>query len=151
MDLTFTATDLKLRQPDGNFKVTLDGIVVGDQLVGSVEGKKVTQGYRIKVNLEKGNRKTLQADIKARVDPAKMQYSAKIDYSLIGGVIRGTAKMKFENKEFNFANVNKETKEKIELRVFLNPGDRFDPQLPVHPLQIHGPTLPLRCLQCEEE
>merc|ERR550539_322736 len=36
MDLTFTATDLNLRKPDGNFKVGLSGTVLGEQISGSV-------------------------------------------------------------------------------------------------------------------
>ena len=126
MDIKFTASDLNLRKPDGNFRVGLDGQVSGEQVSGSVEGKKTDQGYRIKVNIEKGNRKALQFDAKVKADPAKMQYSTKTIYSVLGGVIQGTIIMKYENKEFTFSHVNKDTKEKMDLRVFLNPGHKLE-------------------------
>jgi hypothetical protein len=44
----------------------------------------------------------------------------------MGGVIQGTVMMKFENKEFTFSHVNKDTKEKMDLRVFLNPGSKLE-------------------------
>merc|ERR1711990_829810 len=125
-DIKFTASDLNLRKPDGNFRVGLDGQVSGEQVSGSVEGKKTDQGYRIKVNIEKGNRKALQFDAKVKADPAKMQYSTKTIYSVLGGVIQGTIIMKYENKEFTFSHVNKDTKEKMDLRVFLNPGHKLE-------------------------
>merc|ERR1712001_802481 len=125
-DIKSTASDLNLRKPDGNFRVGLDGQVSGEQVSGSVEGKKTDQGYRIKVNIEKGNRKALQFDAKVKADPARMQYSTKTIYSVLGGVIQGTVIMKYENKEFTFSHTNKDTKEKMELRVFLNPGHKLE-------------------------
>merc|ERR1712193_75106 len=116
MDLKFTATDLNLRKPDGNFNVGLEGNVNGEQISGSVKGEKSDKGQRVKVNLTKGNRKVLQVDAKVKADPAKMQYSTKTIYSVMGGVIQGTVQMKFENKEFVFIHINKDTKEKMELR-----------------------------------
>merc|ERR1711863_210965 len=110
MDIKFTASDLNLRKPDGNFRVGLDGQVSGEQVSGSVEGKKTDQGYRVKV----------------KADPARMQYSTKTIYSVLGGVIQGTIIMKYENKEFTFSHVNKDTKEKMDLRVFLNPGHKLE-------------------------
>merc|ERR1712158_237479 len=68
MDIKFTASDLNLRKPDGNFRDGLDGQVSGEQVSGSVEGKKTDQGYRIKVNIEKANRKALQFDAKEKMD-----------------------------------------------------------------------------------
>merc|ERR1711990_1284997 len=44
----------------------------------------------------------------------------------MGGVIQGTVMAKFENKEFTFSHVNKDTKEKMDLRVFLNPGQKLE-------------------------
>merc|ERR1712038_1724523 len=125
-DVKFTASDLNLRRPDGNFRVGLDGTVAGEQLRGSVEGEKTAKGLRVKVNLEKGNRKALQVDAKVKADPANMQYSTKTIYSVMGGVIQGTVMMKFENKEFTFSHINKDTKEKMDLRVFLNPGHKLE-------------------------
>jgi len=55
-----------------------------------------------------------------------MQYSTKTIYSVLGGVIQGTIIMKYENKEFTFSHVNKDTKEKMDLRVFLNPGHKLE-------------------------
>merc|ERR1712038_878647 len=126
MDLTFTATDLNLRKPDGNFKVGLSGTVLGEQISGSVYGEKTDKGYRIKVSLTKGNRKALQVDAKVKADPAKMQFSTKTNYAVMGGVLQGTVMMKFENKEFSFKHVNKETNDNMELRVYLNPGDKLE-------------------------
>jgi len=126
MDIKFTASDLNLRRPDGNFRVGLDGTVMGEQISGSVEGEKTSKGFRIKVNIEKGNRKALQVDAKVKADPANMQYSTKTIYSVMGGVIQGTVMAKFENKEFTFSHVNKDTKEKMDLRVFLNPGQKLE-------------------------
>merc|ERR1712193_22168 len=111
MDLKFTATDLNLRKPDGNFRVALDGTVAG---------------YRIQVDLTKGNRKALQVDAKVKADPASMQYSTKTKYSVMGGVLQGTVVMKYENKEFTFTHNDKDKKEKMELRVFLNPGEKLE-------------------------
>merc|ERR1711953_666050 len=126
MDIKFTATDLNLRKPDGNFNVGLEGNVNGEQISGSVKGEKSDKGQRVKVNLTKGNRKALQFDAKVKADPAKMQYSTKTIYSVLGGVIQGTIIMKFENKEFKFMHINKDTKEKMDLRVFLNPGQKLE-------------------------
>jgi len=126
MDIKFTATDLNLRKPDGNFNVGLEGNVNGEQISGSVKGEKSDKGQRVKVNLTKGNRKVLQLDAKVKADPAKMQYSTKTIYSVMGGVLQGTVQMKFENKEFKFMHINKDTKEKMELRVFLNPGSKLE-------------------------
>jgi len=126
LDLTFTATDLNLRKPDGNFRVALDGTVAGDQISGHVEGEKSDKGYRIQVDLTKGNRKALQVDAKVKADPASMQYSTKTKYSVMGGVLQGTVVMKYENKEFTFTHVDKDKKEKMELRVFLNPGQKLE-------------------------
>lgn len=126
LDITFTASDLNLRKPDGNFRVALDGNVAGEPLSGSVEGKKSDKGYRIKVDLEKGNRKALQIDAKVRSDPANMRYSTKTAYSVMAGVIQGTVTAKYENKELTFSHVNKDTKEKVELRVFLDPGKKLE-------------------------
>jgi len=126
MDLKFTATDLSLRQPDGNFGVALAGHVYREQIGGSVKGEKTDKGYRIKVDLTKGNRKALQVDAKVKVDPAKMQFSTKTVYSVMGGVIQGTVTMKFENKEFTSMHINKDNKEKSELRVYLDPGHKIE-------------------------
>merc|ERR1719411_1625950 len=126
MDITFTANDLDLRRPDGNFKVGLAGTVAGEQISGEVEGEKTSKGLRIKVNIEKGNRKALQVDAKVKADPANMQYSTKTIYSVMGGVIQGTVMAKFENKEFTFSHVNKDTKEKMDLRVFLDVGHKLE-------------------------
>jgi hypothetical protein len=126
VDITFTASNLDLRRPDGNFKVGLSGTVAGEQISGEVEGEKTSKGLRIKVNLEKGNRKALQVDAKVKADPANMQYSTKTVYSVMGGVIQGTVMMKFENKEFTFSHVNKDTKERMDLKVFLDIGHKLE-------------------------
>lgn len=126
MDLKFTATDLNLRKPDGNFKVGLEGTVFGEAISGSVDGTASAQGYRIKVDLAKGGRKFLQVDAKVKSDLAKMQFSTKTQYSVMAGVLQGTVIMKFANKEFTFSHVNTDSKEKLELRVFLNPGDKLE-------------------------
>merc|ERR1719216_391633 len=55
-----------------------------------------------------------------------MQYSTKTKYSVMGGVLQGTVVMKYENKEFTFTHVDKDKKEKMELRVFLNPGQKLE-------------------------
>merc|ERR1712045_87043 len=73
-----------------------------------------------------GNRKVLQLDAKVKADPAKMQYNTKTVYSVMAGVLQGTVQMKFENKEFNFMHINKDTKEKMELRVFLDIGHKLE-------------------------
>lgn len=126
IDLTFTATGLNLRKPDGNFKVGLAGTVAGEQISGSVDGEKTDKGYRIKVSITKGNRKALQVDAKVKADPAKMQFSTKTVYAVMGGVLQGTVTMKFENKEFKFKHVNKDSNDNMELRVFLNPGSKLE-------------------------
>jgi len=126
MDLKFTASDLNLRQPDGNFRVGVEGTVLGEAISGSVEGTAAAKGYRIKVDLAKGGRKFLQVDSKVKADPANMQFSTKTQYSVMAGVLQGTVIMKFANKEFTFSHVNSDSKEKIELRVFLNPGDKLE-------------------------
>merc|ERR1739844_505395 len=126
VDLTFSADDLDLRRPDGNFKVGVDGTVAGDAVSGSVQGEKSPKGYRVKIDLSKGNRKALQVDSKVKADPANSQYSTKTIYSAMGGVIQGTIMMKYENKEFTFSNTDKNTKDKVELRVYLNPGEKLE-------------------------
>merc|ERR1712158_244686 len=44
----------------------------------------------------------------------------------MGGVHQGTVVMKYENKEFTFMHMDKDKKEKMELRVFLNPGQKLE-------------------------
>jgi len=94
--------------------------------IGFETFKTSAQGYRIKVDLAKGGRKFLQVDAKVKSDLAKMQFSTKTQYSVMAGVLQGTVIMKYANKEFTFSHVNTDSKEKLELRVFLNPGDKLE-------------------------
>ena len=126
VDLTFGATDLDLRRPDGNFKVSVDGMVGGDKISGSVEGKKSSQGYRVKIDLSKGNRKALQVDSKVKADPAEKSYSTKTIYSAMGGVIQGTVMLKYADKVLTFSHTDKNTKDKVELMVKLIPGKTLE-------------------------
>merc|ERR1719187_1460171 len=126
VDLTFSADDLDLRRPDGNFKVGVDGTVAGEALSGSVEGEKASKGYRIKIDLSKGNRKALQVDSKVKADPASSKYSTKTQYSVMGGVIQGTIMMKFEDGVLTFSNTDKATKDKVEFKFDLKPGKSLE-------------------------
>lgn len=126
VDLTFTATDFDLRRPDGNFKVTVDGTIGQDSLSGSVDGKKSSQGYRVKIDLSKGNRKFLQVDAKVKADPKNKEFSTKTIYSAMGGIIQGTITMKYADKKFTFSNTDKNTKDKIELSVFADIGHKLE-------------------------
>merc|ERR1712156_1003793 len=122
VDLTFTAEDLNLRQPDGNFKVTVSGTVTGERIEGSVEGKKSPQGYRVKTDLSKGGKKALQVDSKVKADPSQKSYSTKTVYSVMGGIIQGTIVLKYEGGVLTFSNVDKNTKDKIEFKFDLKIG-----------------------------
>merc|ERR1712183_565290 len=106
---------------DSHFRVDVDGTLLGEQISGSVESQKGLQGYsRIKIDLSKGLRKLLQFDAKVKADRDKMEYSSKIVYSVLAGAKQGTVMMKLENKEFTFSHIDKNTREKVDLRVFLN-------------------------------
>ena len=122
VDLTFTAEDLNLRQPDGNFKVGVSGTVTGERIEGSVEGKKSAQGYRVKTDLSKGGKKALQVDSKVKADPSQKSYSTKTVYSVMGGIIQGTIVLKYEGGVLTFSNVDKNTKDKIEFKFALDYG-----------------------------
>jgi len=126
IDLKLTASDFNLRKPDGNFKIALDGTVMGEKIAGSVDSEKQAKGHRVKVEISKGNKKMLQLDAKVKADPSSMQYSTKTKYSLLGGVITGEFVMKYENKQFTFINTDKNTKEKIEFRVLLDIGKKLE-------------------------
>jgi len=125
MDLTFTATDVDLRQPDGNFHVGLAGTVAGDEISGSVDGEKNDKGHRIKVDLSKGNRKALQVDAKVKADFVNRQFNTKTVYAVMG-ILHGQVTMKYANKEFTLKHLNKDTNDKMDLRVFLNPGHKLE-------------------------
>merc|ERR1712168_1080245 len=126
VDLTFSADDLDLRRPDGNFKVGVDGTVAGDAVSGSVQGEKSPKGYRVKIDLSKGNRKALQVDSKVKADPASSKYSTKTQYSVMGGVIQGTIMMKYEDGVLTFSNTDKATKDKVEFKFHLIPGKSLE-------------------------
>merc|ERR1711988_1256656 len=73
----------------------------GDAIKGSVKGEANAKGNRIKVEMEKGNKKVVQIDSKIKKNIPALYFETKTKYSLLGGALAGTIKMKFENGQLN--------------------------------------------------
>lgn len=59
-DLHFKAKDFDLKRIDGNFEISVDGKSLGQTVKGYVRGEANAKGNRIKLELEKGNKKLIQ-------------------------------------------------------------------------------------------
>ena len=82
---------------DSHFRLDVDGMNrLGQQIRGTVDGKKVSQGYRTKIDLSQGNKMLLQIDSKVKADGVKMEYATKTIYaiySILGVATQGTVMM----------------------------------------------------------
>jgi len=123
-ELNFTAKDLDLKKVDGNFEVQVNGNSGGSAIEGSVKGEANSKGNRIKIEFSKGNKKFVQIDSKIKKDVARLYFETKTKYSLLGGALKGTLKLKFENSQLNID--NEVGGEKIELRVKVIPGQTLE-------------------------
>jgi len=123
IDIKFTASNLNLLRPDGNFRVDVEGTFHGEQIKGRVENRNVNQGYWTEIDLSKGKKKLLQIFSKMKADEVKMEYATKTVHRM--GVTQGAVMMKYENQELAFSHMNKATQERIELRALLNHEDNF--------------------------
>ena len=123
LDLTFRATDLNLSQPDGHFTVGVDGLVMAEAVSGSVEMTKLPGiGYRLKVDLAKGDRKALELDAKIKKEGKK--FSSKAAYSVMSGVFQGKLDLSYDGDMFSISASDKVSGEQMGLRVFLNPRQK---------------------------
>ena len=123
LDLTFRATDLNLSQPDGDFTVGVDGLVMAEAVSGSVEMTKLPgTGYRLKVDVSKGDRKALQLDAKIKKEGRK--FSSKAAYSVMTGMLQGKMDLSYDGNLFTIAASDKVSGEQMGLRVFLNPRQK---------------------------
>ena len=123
-DLTFKVKDFDLRRVDGNFQIQVEGTSLGEAVSGSVKGEANAKGNRIKMELVRGNKKVVQIDSKIKKNIPALYFETKTKYSLLGGALTGTIKMKFENGQLNLE--NDLNGDKIELRVKIIPGDSAD-------------------------
>merc|ERR1712130_887734 len=104
LDLNLEAKDLNLRKVDGNFEVKVTGTSAGTSIDGSVKGEANSKGNRIKIEFEKGNKKFVQIDSKIKKNVAALYFESKTKYSLLGGAIVGTLKLKFDKNQLNIEN-----------------------------------------------
>jgi hypothetical protein len=123
-DLVFKVKDFDLKKIDGNFEISVKGKSLGESIEGSITGEANAKGNRIKVDFEKGNKKLIQIDSKIRKDLSKLYFETKTKYSLMGGVLSGSIKIKYENKQLNI--VNELGGDTLELRVKIIPGEMAD-------------------------
>lgn len=123
-DLTFKVKDFDLKKIDGNFEIGVEGTSLGEAIKGSVKGEANSKGNRIKVEMEKGNKKVVQIDSKIKKNIPALYFETKTKYSLLGGALAGTIKMKFENGQLNLE--NDLNGEKMELRVKAIPGESLE-------------------------
>merc|ERR1712001_629555 len=123
-DLTFKVKDFDLKKIDGNFEIAVEGTSLGEDIKGSVKGEANPKGNRVKIEMEKGNKKVVQIDSKIKKNIPALYFETKTKYSLLGGALAGTIKMKFENGQLNLE--NDLNGDKIELRVKIIPGDSAD-------------------------
>merc|ERR1712038_2169826 len=123
-DLTFKVKDFDLRRVDGNFQIQVEGTSLGEAVSGSIKGEANAKGNRIKMELVRGNKKVVQIDSKIKKNIPALYFETKTKYSLLGGALTGTIKMKFENGQLNLE--NDLNGDKIELRVKVIPGDSVD-------------------------
>merc|ERR1719500_443042 len=123
-DLTFKVKDFDLKKIDGNFEIAVEGTSLGEAIKGSVKGEANAKGNRVKVEMEKGNKKVVQIDSKIKKNIPALYFETKTKYSLLGGALAGTIKMKFENGQLNLE--NELNGEKTELRVKAIPGESLE-------------------------
>ena len=123
-DLTFKVKDFDLKKIDGNFEIAVEGTSLGEDIKGSVKGEANPKGNRVKIEMEKGNKKVVQIDSKIKKNIPALYFETKTKYSLLGGALAGTIKMKFENGQLNLE--NELNGEKIELRVKAIPGESLE-------------------------
>merc|ERR1711899_454220 len=123
-DLTFKVKDFDLRRVDGNFQIQVEGTSLGEAVSGSVKGEANAKGNRIKMELVRGNKKVVQIDSKIKKNIPALYFETKTKYSLLGGALAGTIKMKFENGQLNLE--NELNGEKVELRVKAIPGESLE-------------------------
>ena len=110
-DLTFKVKDFDLKKIDGNFEIAVEGTSLGEAIKGSVKGEANAKGNRVKVEMEKGNKKVVQIDSKIKKNIPALYFETKTKYSLLGGALAGTIKMNYpENKaaDENFENLRKQ-------------------------------------------
>jgi len=124
LDLNLEAKDLNLRKVDGNFEVKVTGTSAGTSIDGSVKGEANSKGNRIKIEFEKGNKKFVQIDSKIKKNVAALYFETKTKYSLLGGAIVGTLKLKFDKNQLNIE--NEFGGDKLELRVKVIPGETLE-------------------------
>jgi len=123
LDLTFRATNLNLSQPDGDFTVGVDGLIMAEAVSGSVEMTKLPgTGYRLKVDLSKGDRKALQLDAKIKKEGKK--FSSKAAYSVMSGMFQGKMDLSYDGDLFSISASDKVSGDQMGLRVFLNPRQK---------------------------
>ena len=62
-DLTFKVKDFDLKNIDGNFEIDVDGKLANDPVKGTIKGEANSKGNRIKIDMEKGNKKLVQVNL----------------------------------------------------------------------------------------
>ena len=119
-DLTFKVKDFDLKNVDGNFEIQVEGTSLGESVDGSITGEANSKGNRIKINFERGNKKVVQIDAKIKKNIPALYFETKTKYSLLGGVMQGTFKLKFNKNQLQLE--NEMGGDKLEIRVMAIPG-----------------------------
>merc|ERR1719481_171595 len=131
-DLNFISDHFEtdIRKMDGVFNVTIEGTSLGETLTGKLTGSKKDVQTKllfekdvhvIQFELEKGNKKIIQLD--AEIKTYGLFFKAFTRYALLGGKISGVLFLEVNKGGLILNNVDKKTKEKLEMIVQVHFGE----------------------------
>merc|ERR1711887_146196 len=122
-DLTFKVGDLNFKKMDGIFNIAVEGTSLGEAIKGKVTGSKKGEMQVVQFELEKGNKKFVQLDIKLKMDIIAQTFEARTKYAVLGGKIAGKVLLKYGNKVFTFKNTDSKSKKTLELTAKIDVGN----------------------------
>merc|ERR1711887_105724 len=125
-DLTFKVGDLNFKKMDGIFNIAVEGTSLGEAVKGKVTGSKKGEMQVVQFELEKGNKKFVQLDIKLKMDIIAQTFEARTKYAVLGGKIAGKVLLKYGNKVFTFKNTDGASKKTLELTAKIDVGNTAD-------------------------
>jgi len=131
-DLNFISDHFEtdIRKMDGVFNVTIEGTSLGETLTGKFTGSKkdvqtkllfAKDVHVIQFDLEKGNRKLIQLDTEIKIHG--LFFQAFTRYALLDGKIQGGLFLEVSKGGLILNNVDKKTKEKLEMIVQVHFGE----------------------------
>merc|ERR1711931_283999 len=125
-DLTFKVGDLNFKKMDGIFNIAVEGTSLGEAIKGKVTGSKKGDMQVVQFELEKGNKKFVQLDMKIKMDMRTQTFEARTKYAVLGGKIAGKVLLKYGNKVFTFKNTDGASKDTLELTAKIDIGNTAD-------------------------